>query len=133
MSLLWTTAASTPGEYFHGTTQTFKPGDHITPASQHGKGVAFPNMTSREHAYATPDESTAWHYAEAAWNNADIGGTHPKVYRVKPLGHTEDDPTHDQYGASRGTFTGDVRSKHGFEVVGEQPMPEHMGKPEDWR
>ena len=132
MSLLWAQATGA-GDLYHGTTQTFRVGDHITPAVQHGGEVAFPHTTSREHAYATSDPSNAWHYAETAWNNADAGGTHPKVYRVRPLGPVEDDPTHTPSGESRGTFTGDVRSKHGFEVVGEEPMPEHMGEPEDWR
>lgn len=137
MSNLWIHAAADTGEYFHGTITSFEPGDRITPAEQHSQRVNFPNVTDRGHAYATSDEDNAWHYAEKVWDAAPTHHPHfgnpPKVYRVRPLGPVEADPSHDEHGQSRDNFAGDVRSKHGFEVLHEVPMPEHMGEPEDWR
>lgn len=139
MSLLWAkVAADESSEFFHGTVRPLKVGDVISPASSRPDWhqVSFPSETNRDYAYATAKEDDAWHYAEMAHNSQFRPGMkiHPRVYRVRPLGPHEKDPTYDhERGYSRGNFEGDVRSKHGFEVVGEQPMPEHMGEPEDWR
>lgn len=152
MSLLWTRAnwlsdfmdgavddepperPSLGHEYYHGTTRHFEPGERILPAAQHGRGSVFPYESSPEHAYATMNPSDAWHYAELAWNEGDPQpGDHPKVYRVRPISEHEHDPMYDDRGRSRGNFEGDVRSRHGFEVLDEVPMPEHMGRPKDWR
>jgi hypothetical protein len=54
------------------------------------------------------------------------------VFRVKPTGPVEKDPQTDEQGNRRGNWEHDVRSKHPMQVVGEEPMPEHMGEPEDW-
>lgn len=116
--------------YYHGTTVPDV--THILPAEQHGGHVTFPHDTSRAHAYATTNEDDAWDYAEKAFHAADRG--HPRVYRVEPMGHVEKDPDEDEHGNWRsGVNDGDVRSPHGFKVLHEMPMPEHMGTPEDWR
>lgn len=136
MSLLWTRAASGQ-EFYHGTVQSLQPGDHVLPAHEHGGAVMFPHDTDHAYAYATPHEDNAWDYAERAWQSAGLDHPHfgnpPKVYRVRSLGDHEPDPTHDATGRQRGNFDTDVRSKHGFEVMEEMPMPEHMGEPEEWR
>lgn len=118
-----------PQFLFHGTVAPLKEGDVVHPA---GSGRAtFPHETDRRYAYATQKPGDAWDYAEKAWSAGDSGIPH--VYRVEPLGRVSKDPLVDKAGRSRGNFMGDRRSKHGFRVVGEEPMPEHMGDPEDWR
>ncbi len=112
--------------YYHGTTAEDL--DEVAPASSHRRGVIFPNMTDLDYAYATPSESNAWHYAELAWNAGETGI--PRVYRVKPTGPVEEDPTHWPNGDSRGNFSDDVRSRYPFEVHEELPTPEHWQ--EDW-
>lgn len=117
--------------YYHGTT--VEDVTHVLPASAHGGHVTFPHVTSREHAYATTDQHDAWEYAQKAW--AASGKGRPRVYQVRPIGghqHVEKDPSHDQYGNSRGNNENDVRSKKGFEVVREVKWPKHMGDPEEW-
>lgn len=121
---------------FHGTV---RPGlTEIHPAEQHGKGVTFASDTDHRHAYATTTEDNAWSYAERSHDwamNRARPGQHfvPRVYEVEPMGEHESDPSHDQHGNSRNTFEGDRRSRHGFRVVRELPLPEHLGTPEDWR
>jgi hypothetical protein len=115
-------------DFFHGTV--IEGLTEIVPASKHGRGVIFPHVTDRNFAYATPDERTAWTYAELAYNAADRGV--PRVYRVRAVGPTEEDPQYDQHGRSRSNYAGDIRSRWKFIVVEEVPMPEAMGTPSDW-
>lgn len=129
-SVLWARTAVEGQAYYHGTTVPDV--THILPADQHGGHVTFPHDTSPSHAYATTNEDDAWDYAEKAFHAADRG--HPRVYRVEPMGHVEKDPEEDEHGNWRnGVNRGDVRSPHGFKVLHEVPMPEHLGTPEDWR
>ncbi len=136
MSLLWKVAVDEATEYFHGTHRKFQPGDVISPANEHGRGVTFASETSPDHAYASAKEDDAWGYASQAFDTHysyhHRGRMLPRVYRVRPLGPTEKDPEWGPHGL-RGVNSGDVRSLHGFEVLHEMPMPEHMGEPEDWR
>lgn len=118
-------------QFFHGTTEELKEGDTVLPAAKSGRKVVHMSMTDPEYAYATDKPETAWHYAELAWNHSDTG--HPRVYAVSPLGEHEEDPQVDERGNWRSNFEGDRRSRHGWKIEGELPMPEHMGKPEDWR
>lgn len=126
-------AKSGPKTYYHGTTV---PGvTHILPASAHGGHVTFPHDTDRGHAYATTDKDDAWDYATRAWHAAGGEEGHPRVYQVRPIGghkNVEKDPEVNAVGKRRMNFENDHRSKHGFEVVREMKMPEHMGRPEDW-
>lgn len=110
-----------------------KPGDLVLPAAQHGGHVTFNHDTDPNHAYATGEDS-AWDYAEKAhaWtvNRMDRGPFPvPRVYQVEPVHpeSVEEDPQ------GRGNNDDDVRSPHGFRVLREVPMPEHMGEPDDWR
>lgn len=122
-----------PKTYYHGTTVAGV--THILPASSHGGHVTFPHDTSREHAYATTDKNDAWDYAQRAWHAAGGESGPPRVYQVRPIGghkNVEKDPELDSTGRRRLNFENDHRSKHGFEVVREMKMPEHMGEPEDW-
>lgn len=117
-------------EFYHGTT--VEGVTHILPASKHRGHVTFPHDTDREHAYASTKEGDAWDYAEKAWHASGTGV--PRVYKVHPMGPHEKDPQVDERGDWRGGVNeSDVRSKHGFAVLHEVPMPEHMGDPEDWR
>ena len=141
MSNLWIHASERePAELFHGTVWHFEPGDHILPAEQHKRKTTFPSETDPSYAYATGREDYAWDYAEKAHNSHFQPGMkiHPRVYRVKPLGDVEKDPEqypddHPLAGKFRGNWTTDRRSRQGFEVLHEMPIPEHMGEPEDWR
>jgi hypothetical protein len=118
-----------PKDYYHGTTEEDL--SEVSPATNHRRGVIFPHQTDPEYGYATPSESNAWHYAELAWNATDHGI--PRVYRVRPTGPIEEDPTHWPNGESRGNFSDDVRSRHPFEVHEELPTPEHWQRDEeDW-
>lgn len=119
-----------PKDYYHGTTEEDM--DEVSPAVSHRRGVVFPHQTDPEYAYATPSERNAWHYAELAWN-AGASGI-PRVYRVRPTGPIEEDPTHWPNGESRGNFSDDVRSRHPFEVHEELPTPEYwlQDDDEDW-
>jgi hypothetical protein len=90
----------------------------------------FHRIGSDEHAHATTDEGAAWSYAELAhdWTVHRMAKGPfpvPKVYVVEPLGEVEADPTPT-------ANSSDVRSRHGFRIVGQRPLPEHMGEPEDW-
>lgn len=116
-------------KFYHGTTREGL--STVTPADHHGEKVMFPHDTDHGHAYASSNEDDAWGYAEKAWNASSTGV--PRVYEVKPTGTHEKDPATDHMGRSRGNFEGDVRSKDGFRVVREMPMPEHMGPQEDWK
>lgn len=119
-----------PKIYYHGTTQPDV--THILPAVRHNQGVMFPSVTSNEHAYATLNKDTAWHYAALA---NDITGGKPRVYQVRPIGghkNVEADPHYDERGNARGNFEDDHRSKHGFEVVRELKTPQHVHDSFDW-
>jgi Rifampin ADP-ribosyl transferase len=117
-------------QFFHGTVSN--PSGEITPvASSSWRKPMFPSDTDVNFAYATTDESNAWNYAERAWHSRGQGV--PKVFKVEPMGEHEEDPTHTPEGVSRGNFSGDRRSRQGWRIIGERPMPEHMGDPEDWR
>lgn len=102
--------------YYHGTTQEDLERIHPNHATTGNFGVG---THEPGHAYATSKEN-AWHYATRA---ADAYGGTPHVYEVSPRGPVEKDPTHDAHGRLRGNFVEDVRSKHGFDVVGEEEMP----------
>lgn len=120
-------------QFFHGTISPLQPDDVIEPvAKSTWRKVRFPHDTDPEYAYATSDVDTAWHYAEKVWGSTD-SPTHPKVFEVEPVGEHEEDPTRDAHGQLRGNFSTDRRSKHGWRVLREVPMPEHMGTPEEWR
>lgn len=139
MSLLWKTATDQAEDYYHGTVHKFEPGERIAPASEHGGHQVFRNTSRPEYAYATPKEDEAWHYAQHAWNGMPLHhpdfGNPPRVYKVRPLGPVEKDPTEytESGGRWRDPFDNDKRSAHGFEVLHEVPMPEDMGTPEEWR
>lgn len=107
-------------EFFHGTTAHLFPGDVIEP----GRRSNFPSVTDSRYSYATTESSNAEHYAELAYHSSDHGS--PRVYQVKPLGRHSKDPQVDKQGRSRGNFDTDRRSKEGWEVVGERPLPEHL-------
>lgn len=118
-----------PKQFFHGTVRAGL--RSIQPAEQHGKGVVFPHDTDTGHAYAASSEADAWNYAEKAWHASGTGI--PRVYEVEPKGAYEPDPQTDAAGRMRGNLAGDVRSKAGFKVKRQLPMPEDMGEPKDWR
>jgi hypothetical protein len=118
-----------PQQFFHGTVRAHL--NEILPGSVHGRGVIFPHDTDPSRAYATTNESDAWNYAEKAWHASGSGI--PRVYHVEPLGHHEPDPQTDEHGRRRGNWANDYRSTVGWRVVRERPMPEDLGKPEDWR
>lgn len=105
--------------YYHGTTAEDL--EEIHP--NHGTGGNFGKFIHEPgHAYATGKDS-AWHYATQA---ADAYGGTPRVYEVAPKGPVEEDPIVDAHGRLRGNNSDDVRSRHGFTVVGEEEMPEHL-------
>lgn len=105
--------------YYHGTVE---PGlRQIQPGRVHGK-VVFPHVTDPDFAYANPELSSAYHYAELAYNAAAYG--RPRVYKVRATGPIEEDPSHNERGDSRSTMPGDIRSRHRFEVIEEMPAPD---------
>lgn len=124
--------AEKPPKYYHGTV--LEGLTHVHPANKHGGPVAFASDTDKNYAYATTSHDDAWNYAQKVWGGDDHG-RRPRVYEVKPIGghkHVEVDPQFDKHGRSRGNNSSDFRSKRGWKVVREVPMPEHMGDPEDW-
>lgn len=110
-----------PQQFFHGSVSE-RPLTQITPR---GSQRFFRSDHEGTHAFATTSESDAWEYAEKAFMHTDRGI--PRVYRVEPKGDVEKDP---HYQNTEGKWH---RSKQGFNVVGEVPMPEHMGPAEDWK
>jgi hypothetical protein len=106
---------------FHGTTKDEGDDDpeEITPS---GGGSTFgPGVASPEHAYATPNLSDAWSYAEKRAENGR--GGKPTVYRVTPKNPSdvEKDPGYaGDY--SRANYEHDKRSPSGFDVLDEVPM-----------
>lgn len=112
-----------PKRYYHGTNAEDDL-EHIHP--NHGTRGNFGNnlgIHEPGYAYATTEPSHAWHYAEQA---AMTHGGKPRVYEVHPAGPVEKDPEEDVHGTRRGNFAADVRSKHGFDVIGEEETPEHL-------
>lgn len=95
--------------------------------------MTFPSDTDKNYAYATTNPDDAWDYADKAWNSTDSG--RPRVYEVKPIGgmrHVEEDPRARSDGSPRFNNANDYRSRKGWQVVRELPMPEHRGDPEEW-
>lgn len=119
------------GPLYHGTVRDGL--DDILPAAAHcgPRTFAYTADGDPAYAYATPNLSDAWAYAEKAWHASGDGI--PRVYRIEALGDVESDPQEDVHGRQRGNYADDVRSRHGFAVVEEMPMPDDMGDPEDWR
>ena len=111
--------------YYHGTVAHLP--EEVTP----GRKPIFPSDTEHGYVYATPHKSSAWNYAEKAWHATDYG--HPRVYKVSATGPMEVDPRRNVHEQLRSNYEGDVRSRHPLKVVSEEEMPEHMGRPEDWR
>lgn len=102
-------------KYYHGTTAEDLERIHpnLGTSGNFGAGTHEPG-----YAYATSKDN-ALHYAERA---AGAYGGRPHVYEVSPRGPVEDDPSHDKNGNSRANFADDVRSRHGFSVVGEEDL-----------
>lgn len=78
-------------------------------------------------AYATADPDDAWHWAQEAWHKNPRGI--PRVFRVRGRGPMEPDPNFSHHDNPQ-----QVRSRHGFDVVGEEPMPHdirHLYEDED--
>lgn len=120
-------------KYYHGSVARMEAGTEILPPSRRDPSIRanWPNASmSEDHAYASESEDNAWEWAERAWNVSPNG--HPRVYEVEPLGQVEPDERYDAHGNLRDIFEGDVRAP-GFRVLGERPMPEHLGPPEDWQ
>ncbi|MFJ4902863.1 NAD(+)--rifampin ADP-ribosyltransferase [Streptomyces sp. NPDC088727] len=116
-----------PPKYYHGTTAENLEQVHPNHSTQGNFGN---NLGVHEpgYAYAT-SKSNAKHYAETA---AMTHGGRARVYEVHPNGPVEKDPSHDAHGTSRGNFQDDVRSKHGFTVVGEEDLGHHDEEDDDW-
>ena len=117
-------------EFFHGTVAHLSPGDVIQPVGDAIRAT-FRSDTDPRFAYATTDHDNAWDYAEKAFHASDRGT--PRVYRVSPVGRHSKDPEVGRDGSRRGNHPTDRRSKSGWKVIEEVPMPENMGRPEDWR
>ncbi len=101
--------------YYHGSTTEDL--EHIHP--NHGTNGNFGAFTHEPgYAYATGRKS-AEHYADHA-SMAYGGRSH--VYQVEPRGPVEKDPQWDARGNLRGNYDDDVRSKHGFSVMGEEDL-----------
>lgn len=117
---------------FHGTTVAGLVGKTLLPAARSGRKPLYIAETDPEYAYAT-SEDHVWHYAEAAWRCADNGI--PRAYEVEPLDprDVEEDPMYADNGECRSVFADDRRSRSGFRVVRELPMPDDMGPADEWR
>lgn len=111
---------------YHGTTAE----DLETIHPNHGTRGNFGNnlgVHEPGYAYAT-SRGSAEHYADQA---ALTHGGRAHVYEVSPKGPTEEDPKTDKAGNWRGVSEGDIRSKHGFSVVGEEDLG-HDEDEHDW-
>jgi hypothetical protein len=77
--------------YFHGTKAELNVGDHIVPATVHGKGSVWGNFgdmdgqASREHAFAASDWHTAQYFAKAAETESHHG-LNGHIFEVEPVG-----------------------------------------------
>lgn len=102
---------------YHGTTaedlEEVHPNHGTTGNFGNNLGIHEPG-----YAYAT-SRNTAEHYANTA---SMTHGGRAHVYEVSPKGPVERDPDRDVHGNSRGNYADDVRSKHGFSVVGEEDL-----------
>lgn len=121
---------------YHGTSHHHDPEDYtldqhepleeILPASRTGRGPTFAsNIASPDHAYASKGLRSAWSYADT--HAMETGGV-PHVYRVTPHNpeDLEEDPKENEHGQSRGNNDDDMRSKSGFQVLGEVPMSRQL-------
>lgn len=112
-------------KYFHGTTYGFKEGDEILPPSLRDPNIKpLYEETDKDAAYASVDPERAWFWAESAWHKAQHDNPRPRVFGVEPLGKVLDD-LHSQ-------SDDDVRTREGWRVRGEVPMPTEVGTPEEW-
>lgn len=103
--------------YYHGTT--VEDLEQVHP--NHGTRGNFGNnggIHEPGYAYAT-GRSSAEHYADMA---ALTHGGRAHVYQVEPRGPVEKDPKYDVHGNNRGNHANDVRSRHGFSVLGEEDL-----------
>lgn len=129
--------SSEPKIYYHGTSVPDV--THILPASKHKGEVTYEGTTSIHHAYATPHVEEAWEYAQESFGGSKPGRPRrPRVYKVRAIGgdhHVEDDPEYETvkspidgrtFQSWRGTRPDDKRSKVGFEVLGEEEVPDHV-------
>lgn len=113
-----------------------EPYEHISSANENGSGPTFAsNIADPGYAYASKSPRDAWHYANT--HAMETGGV-PHVYRVTPTvpEHLEKDPTENEHGHLRGNNASDMRSKSGFEVLGEVPLSRqdreyHTPEPEE--
>lgn len=136
----WATRIASRGDepvYYHGTAKA--PGfkmTEVTPAGSRPSWhpVTFPHDHDPEHAYATTSLRDAWDWAAKAHDTHFKPGSKivPRVFKVKPRGHVEEDPVYGDNGP-RNVSSSDARSKHGFDVQGEEKMPSWMGTHEDWK
>lgn len=107
-------------KYYHGTVAEEL--TEIHPGGTHSGQTVHPLKGMDGYVYFTTNVTTAWHYAELAWNATSSGI--PRVYEVVPTGEVIEDPNQE--------FAGDYCSRLPLKVVRELPMPELMGNPEDW-
>jgi hypothetical protein len=120
--------SGTAPTYYHGTTEEDL--DQVYP--NHGTRGTFGNnggIHEPGYAYAT-SRKWAEHYADRAAEMRD--GVRPHVYQVEPKGPVEDDPSRDVHGNLRGNFAEDMRSKHGFQVVGEEDLGHDDNYEDEW-
>jgi len=114
------------GPYYHGTTEEGL--QEVTP----GRGRAFGMDHEGTHGYATAGLAHAWGYAEKASLTL---GRPPRVYQVTPKADDlEKDPFYLKDGWPRGNNDDDVRSRAGFDVKREMPVPEeyrHLHEPDE--
>jgi len=118
-----------PPHLYHGTSVELKPGD----TAERGHPSNFDKPKGRlDHAYATPQVSTAAGYAETA---AYRRGGHPRVYEVDRAHDMMPDPEQGAaFGISSESYSHpDWRSKSGFRVIRElHPSEFEHHLTEDW-
>jgi hypothetical protein len=103
--------------FFHGTTSNFEPGDEILPPSRRTPDIKpLYDETDPEAAYASTTPEQAWFWAESAGDRTRDRGARPRVFGVEPLGKVLPD--------LHSLSDDDVRSREGWRVLGEIPMPE---------
>lgn len=78
-------------QLFHGTAALIQPGQRVLPAAKRnghsnwGDTGSGKGQRSRDHAFATTTEDTAWYFANTAAHNGDGNyGERPRVYTVAP-------------------------------------------------
>lgn len=120
-------------KYYHGTTEAdldkqIKPNHGTRGTFGNNGGIHEPG-----YAYATGRDS-AEYYADRAAKMYD--GGRPHVYEVSPRGPVEKDPKYDKNDNLRGNNDDDVRSRHGFDVIGEEDLghddPDSYEDEDDW-